>query len=144
MLNEERTSANDSLYETGRLYLAWCHHRPIALFDANTFIDSLPTRDEALLLAIQALTIRFPPGSLTAQRQVKLAQMAAESRRLAMERVTNGTVDLCTLQTLCLLGVVSFMGMFLHHANPLPALLVNGCSKLIHRRKQRVNPCALG
>ncbi|KAH7140171.1 hypothetical protein B0J13DRAFT_446269 [Dactylonectria estremocensis] len=92
----------------GQLYLTWCHNQPISLFRPDTFLETLATRDHELLLALQALSLRFPPGTLSIQKQEKLDAMAKDSRRLAMNKVIDGQVELSTLQTLCLLSIIDF------------------------------------
>ncbi|KAM3453312.1 hypothetical protein MY3296_003903 [Beauveria thailandica] len=92
----------------GRLYLAWCHGQPIALFRPETFLDSLAFRDLELTLALQALSLRYPPSSLTAQKREKLDSMERESRSAVMNRIASSAVELSTLQTLCILSMVEF------------------------------------
>ncbi|OAA73463.1 hypothetical protein ISF_00364 [Cordyceps fumosorosea ARSEF 2679] len=92
----------------GRLYLAWCHGQPIALFDPETFLDSLTFRDLELILALQALSLRYPPSTLTPQKREKLDSMERESRSAVMNRIASSAVELSTLQTLCILSMVEF------------------------------------
>ncbi|KAF7556182.1 hypothetical protein G7Z17_g1622 [Cylindrodendrum hubeiense] len=92
----------------GQLYLTWCHSQPIALFRPDTFLETLHTRELELLLALKALSLRFPPGTLSLQKQEQLDAMAKLSRRRAMDRVTDGHVELSTLQTLCILSIIDF------------------------------------
>lgn len=99
-----------SLRDLDHLYLTWCHNQPLAMFNKDTFAESLPERDHELILALQALAFRFPPGSLTPQRCEQLGSMAKEARYIAMNRVTDGQVRPSTLQTLCLLSLIDFTG----------------------------------
>lgn len=94
----------------GQLYLTWCHNQPLALFSKDTFVESIPKRDRELILALQAVAFRFPPGSLTPQHNERLASMTKEARHIVMNRITDGQVKLSTLQTLCLLSLVHFTG----------------------------------
>ncbi|GKT40589.1 uncharacterized protein ColSpa_00770 [Colletotrichum spaethianum] len=96
------------LMELGRRYLLWFHGQPITLFDEDTFLQSLPSRDPELILALQALVLRFPPGSLTDSGKQQLGDKARTSRRMVMGRVTEGRVELSTLQSLCLLNMFDF------------------------------------
>ncbi|KAH8647737.1 hypothetical protein BX600DRAFT_484365 [Xylariales sp. PMI_506] len=109
--NRERTTATspeqDDLLEAGRLYLIWCHRQPLTLFQRESFLQSLRFRDRELILAIQALSLRFAPGQLGYQSS-KLRSMAKASRDLVMGRLTEGQIELSTLQTLCLLAFLDF------------------------------------
>ncbi|EGX91795.1 hypothetical protein CCM_05952 [Cordyceps militaris CM01] len=98
----------ENLLAMGRLYLAWCHGQPIALFDPETFLDSLPFRDMELILSLQALSLRYPPSTLTPQKREKLDAMERESRSAVMNRIASSAVELSTLQTLCILSMVEF------------------------------------
>lgn len=101
---------DDGLRTAGQLYLTWCHRQPLALFDSETFLDSLPYRDRQLQLALQALSLRFPPGSLTDHKRERLSAMAKASHRHAMDTVLSSRVSLSTLQALCLLSMIEFAG----------------------------------
>lgn len=100
----------ENMLAMGRLYLAWCHGQPIALFDPETFLDSLTFRDLELILALQALSLRYPPSTLTPQKREKLDSMERESRSAVMNRIASSAVELSTLQTLCVLSMVEFAG----------------------------------
>ncbi|KAJ6179426.1 Zn(II)2Cys6 transcription factor [Penicillium mononematosum] len=97
-----------NLEDLGHLYLTWCHNQPLALFDKDTFVQSLPKRNRELILVLQALAFRFPPGSITPQYYGQLSSMAETARQIVMNRIMDRRVDLPTLQTLCLLSVVDF------------------------------------
>ncbi|KAK1993254.1 hypothetical protein LX36DRAFT_684401 [Colletotrichum falcatum] len=92
----------------GRQYLLWFHGQPITLFDEDEFLPSLSSRDPELILALQALVLRFPPGSLTQQLSRRLDEKTREARQMVMNRVAEGRVELSTLQSLCLLSVFDF------------------------------------
>ncbi|KAJ6789827.1 hypothetical protein PWT90_04518 [Aphanocladium album] len=98
----------ENMLAMGRLYLAWCHGQPIALFDPDTFLDSLTFRDLELILALQALSLRYPPSTLTPQKREKLDSMEREARSAVMNRIASSAVELSTLQTLCILSMVEF------------------------------------
>lgn len=102
----------ENLLAMGRLYLAWCHGQPIALFDPETFLDSLTFRDLELILALQALSLRYPPSTLTPQKREKLDSMESEARSAIMTRIASSAVELSTLQTLCVLSLVEFAGVY--------------------------------
>lgn len=90
----------------GSLYLKWCHRQPVELFRSEGFIESLKTRDTELLLALGSLSLRFPPGTLTATREEQLNGMAHSARDSVMQRLAKGRIEQSTLQTLCLLGII--------------------------------------
>ncbi|KZL76610.1 c6 transcription factor [Colletotrichum incanum] len=100
--------AEAPLMEMGRRYLLWFHGQPITLFDEDTFLQSLSSRDPELILSLQALVLRFPPGALTNEVKHQLDEKARTSRRMVMDRVTEGRVELSTLQSLCLLNMFDF------------------------------------
>ncbi|OAA44140.1 hypothetical protein NOR_03868 [Metarhizium rileyi] len=94
----------------GRLYLTWCHGQPIKLFSPDTFLESLTFRDLELILALQTLSLRYPPCALTPQKREKLDSMEKEARSAVMSRIANSETELSTLQTLCILSMVEFAG----------------------------------
>jgi hypothetical protein len=67
-------------------------------------------RDPELVLAFKALSLRFPPGTLTEQRAEELSKASQEANELVMQRVALGKIELSTLQTLCILTMVDFAG----------------------------------
>lgn len=71
---------------------------------------TLGSRDPEVIYAILALTIRFSDETFSADRDFStLANKYAEmARTLVMERVSEGPVELSTLQCLCLLSLVDF------------------------------------
>ena len=109
--------SDPSLQQAGYLYLTWCHNQPISLFKEDNLLQSLRSRDHELRLAIQAISLRFPIGSLTSRKREKLNTMAKTSRRLVMERIVDSQVDLSTLQTLCLLSLIDFTGKSYSHTD---------------------------
>lgn len=111
-LDSDAAVTDQTLVETGQLYLTWCHNQPIALFREENFLDSLKSRDREVLLAVKSLSLRFPPGTLTPQKRERLQVMAKASRRLVMDRIADGHVRLSTLQTLCLLSQLDFVGTY--------------------------------
>ncbi|KLP12975.1 uncharacterized protein LW94_1848 [Fusarium fujikuroi] len=89
--------------ELASLYLTWLHRQPLVLFNAETFAESLPRRETELVLALQALCLRFPPRLLSQQYRQRLHAMAQASREIVMNKVFGSRVDCSVLQTLCLL-----------------------------------------
>ncbi|KAF5644094.1 quinic acid utilization activator [Fusarium sp. NRRL 52700] len=91
--------------ELASLYLTWLHRQPLVLFNAEIFTESLPRREEELILALQALCLRFPPRVLSQQYRQRLHAMAQASRAVVMNKVFGSRVDCSVLQTLCLLSL---------------------------------------
>lgn len=107
-------NVSDELQELGRVYLTWCHKQPMQLFDEDTFVETLPRRDKELILALEALSLRFPPGPITKEKQQQLESSAIEARRLVMNRVVNSDTRLSSLQSLCILSINNFAGKHAH------------------------------
>lgn len=95
-----------------RRYLNWCHRQPFVLFDEDTFLESLRDRgkDSELFVALQTVSLLFPPGALMFEKRQSIESMAKESRQIAMERIRDGQIQLSTMQTLVLLSIVDFSG----------------------------------
>lgn len=100
----------ENLLAMGRLYLTWCHGQPISLFNPDTFLESLTFRDLELILALQTLSLRYPPSTLTPQKRERLDSMEKEARSAVMSRIASSEAELSTLQTLCILSMVEFAG----------------------------------
>lgn len=100
------------LVTMGRLYLTWCHGQPVTLFNADTFLESLPFRDKELILALQTFSLRFPPSDLTPQRRERLDGMEREARSIVMGKIADAEVEISTLQALCILSMVEFASKF--------------------------------
>lgn len=86
------------------LYFKYCHRQPIWLFEREEVRNYDAVPDE-LACSVLALTLRF----LEKQDQMQLYRESAKT--LVMLRVANGTVELTTIESLCLLAYSSFMGM---------------------------------
>lgn len=94
----------------GKLYLLYCDCQPLPLFNRASLIRTLRSRDPEVIYAMIALTIRFsnedfPDDVDSSHLANKYAEMA---RTLVMRRVSEGPVELSTLQCLCLLSLVDF------------------------------------
>ncbi|KAE8148739.1 hypothetical protein BDV25DRAFT_157694 [Aspergillus avenaceus] len=84
------------------LYFHYCNRQPIWCFDYEDLEDKGCLSDE-LVYSILALTARFSPKPWESQRY------GSTARTLIMLRVANGTVDLETIESLCLLSYSSFI-----------------------------------
>ncbi|QGI88201.1 hypothetical protein CEK25_003157 [Fusarium fujikuroi] len=89
------------------LYFEYCHRQPIWCFERDEVRDFGAMHDE-LACSILALTLRFSENG----DQAKL--YANNAKSLIMLRIANGTVDLATLESLCLLSYSSFIDGNVH------------------------------
>jgi hypothetical protein len=91
------------------LYLLYCDSQPLPLFHRSSFLASLPTRDVEIIYAIFALTLRFSDTYHNSRDLTEQVNGYAEvARGLVMKRVSEGPVEVSTLQCLCLLSLVDF------------------------------------
>lgn len=91
------------------LYLTFCNAQPFLLFPHRSSLASLGKRDPELLLAIEALGVRFKgPGAIDQEIQLDIKRKTEKACQMAMMRLASGTVELSTIQTLCLLSILEF------------------------------------
>jgi hypothetical protein len=95
----------EMIVKAGEMYLRYCDCQPIPLFQRESFLRSLDSREPELLFALLALAGRFlEPPTLRSSTD----DFLENSRRMIMGRICEGNVELSTLQTLCLLSMVDF------------------------------------
>lgn len=95
---------NQSTIRVGiTLYFRYCHRQPIWCFERDEVNDysSIP---EELCNSILALTSRFSDGLDKSQ------MYANNAKSMILRRIANGTVELPTIESLCLLSFSSFIG----------------------------------
>lgn len=81
------------------------------LFPNRSSLASLGKRDPELLLAIEALGVRFTRPGVTDQGiQLEIKRKTERACQIVMMRLASGTVELSTIQTLCLLSMLEFTG----------------------------------
>ncbi|KAI8412148.1 hypothetical protein FOFC_08774 [Fusarium oxysporum] len=107
-ISEPSNSEDQELLRAGQLYQTWCHNQPVRMFRQEDFLDTLKHRDTELQLAVKMLTYRFPPGQISADKNAALCLLSASCRKLVTDRIYDGKIRLSTLQTLCLLSMISF------------------------------------
>ena len=91
------------------LYLLYCDCQPLPLFNRDSFIVTLETRDPEVLLSMLALASRFSEDPNIRANLAEIAKGYVESARaLVNRRLSDGPIELSTLQTLCLLSLVDF------------------------------------
>lgn len=88
------------------LYFDYCHRQPIWCFERHE-VDDQDWIPKELVCSIIALTARF------SRDRDQLCHYGNTAKNQIMFRVANGTVDLATIESLCLLSYSSFIGM--HH-----------------------------
>ncbi|KLU87960.1 C6 transcription factor [Magnaporthiopsis poae ATCC 64411] len=84
------------------LYFKYCHRQPIWCFERHEIGDP-ETLPEELTSSIMALTARF------SQQPVDTQLYISNAKTLIMLRLANGTVDLYTIESLCLLAYSSLV-----------------------------------
>ena len=99
----------ETIVEAADTYLLYCDCQPLPLFRRHGFIQSLSTRDTEVLFAMLALTLRFSENASFLDDRHELARDYMEtSRKTIMKKVTDGMVELSTIQSLCLISLVDF------------------------------------
>lgn len=102
----------EEILPIAKLYLQYCESQPLPLFHRDSFLGSLQTRDSEVIFAMLALASRFSYSHSNKTESTGLVNGYAEvSRGLIMKRVSEGPVELSTLQCLCLLSLVDFTSM---------------------------------
>ncbi|KAJ5092975.1 hypothetical protein N7456_008836 [Penicillium angulare] len=84
------------------LYFQYCHRQPIWCFDREEVKDPSYISEE-LVCSIITLTARF------SQDRDEIQQYGDTARTLVMLRIANGTVELETIESLCLLSYSAFL-----------------------------------
>lgn len=100
----------DQVLSAAELYLLYCDSQPLPLFHRDSFLGTLDSRDPEVIYAMMALSIRFSENLYRGTRELmRLVNSYAEvARSLVMTRISEGPVELSTLQCLCLLSLVDF------------------------------------
>ena len=87
------------------LYFHYCHRQPIWCFERDQVSDYARIPEE-LACSILALTSRFSDSRGRGQLH------GDNAKTLVMLRIANGSVEVTTMESLCLLAYSSFMGIF--------------------------------
>ncbi|KAJ5292959.1 uncharacterized protein N7443_008912 [Penicillium atrosanguineum] len=91
------------------LYRIFCNFQPLPLFPREGSYASLASRDPELVLAMEALGVRFlGRGVQDSQTNEQITFKTKMASQLVMARLTEGNVELSTIQTLCLLSMLEF------------------------------------
>jgi hypothetical protein len=87
------------------MYLECCHRQPVWCLNIKE-LGNIESHPEELICSILALTMRFARDADQGQRY------ADSAKSLIMLRVANGSVELATIESLCLLAYSSFIGKY--------------------------------
>lgn len=103
--------AKHSLTRAIEVYFSRCHRQPLWLFDQDRGVDSEGMAEE-IALPILALALHYCPDLVTEGSASSSSPevYADTARTLIMLRLANGRVSFFTLQGLCLLAWVNFIG----------------------------------
>ncbi|OQD96766.1 hypothetical protein PENVUL_c087G05419 [Penicillium vulpinum] len=116
----------EEIVPIAELYLLYCDSQPLPLFYRDSFLSSLQTREAELLFAILALASRFSYAHRNRADSTSLINSYAEvARGLVMKRVSEGPVELSTLQCLCILSLVDFTNGNTHRSSIHSSLAMN-------------------
>ena len=86
------------------LYFQYCHRQPVWCFDRDE-LEENGCLSKELIFSIMALTFRF------SRERGQTHNYGDNARNLIMLRIANGSVELETIESLCLLSYSSFIGM---------------------------------
>lgn len=113
---------NDSMFaippkyivtESISLYFQYCHKQPLWLFDPDGLSMPEGCRNE-VIFGILALALRYSNNDFLHGRTDQLCRRYAEAAcSLVMLRITQGTVDLSTMQSLCLIALAEYISKWL-------------------------------
>ncbi|KAJ5937227.1 C6 transcription factor [Penicillium verhagenii] len=116
----------EDIIPIAELYLLYCESQPLPLFHISSFIASLQGRDIEIIYGILALSLRFSDSYRNYHNLTELVNSYAEvARGLVMKRVSEGPVEISTLQCLCLLSLVDFTNGNTHRSSIHSSLAVN-------------------
>ncbi|KAI9375493.1 hypothetical protein BJX61DRAFT_129432 [Aspergillus egyptiacus] len=107
VLVQSHLQQND-LSTVAHLFLTCCNYQPLPLFHPDNFVETLGGRDPELILAIHAISLRFGRSPDGSDLRPYIGDCAHRARTLVMERVSQDSLELSTLQTLCLLAMFDF------------------------------------
>lgn len=102
---DSHPNASSQISQAIELYFQYCHRQPIWCFDREEVKDPSYISEE-LACSILTLTSRF------SRERDEMLHYGDSARTLVMLRIANGTVELETIESLCLLAYSSFLGMF--------------------------------
>ncbi|KAF2709368.1 hypothetical protein K504DRAFT_431849 [Pleomassaria siparia CBS 279.74] len=97
------------IVDAAGVYLQYCDCQPLPLFHRASFIQTLEHRDPEVLLSLLALTSRFTGSPNSPPNHAKpVREYVDTARGIISKKVFDGTIELSTIQALCLLALVDF------------------------------------
>lgn len=100
----------DVVEEGIALYFQYCHKQPLWLFDPDDLPIPGKCRSE-IIFGILSLSLRYSTNPLLKGRIDQMCRQYAEAARsYAMLRITQGTVNLSTIQSFCLFALAEYIG----------------------------------
>jgi hypothetical protein len=95
------------------IYALNCDCQPLALFQRDHLMKTYGEREVELVCALLAWTLRFAEETDPLYAYIESATIYVDMARAgAMYKITQGQVELSTLQTLCIIGLLDFTGMY--------------------------------
>lgn len=90
-------------------YLKNCDCQPLPLFHRDTLRNSFPDRHPEIVFSFLGLMIRYSDDTWVRRNAAsESARYSQAAHQLVMSRVTEGRVELSTIQALCLLSLTEF------------------------------------
>ncbi|KAL4884964.1 hypothetical protein BJY04DRAFT_156241 [Aspergillus karnatakaensis] len=92
-----------------QLFHTYCNFQPLPIFHHKSFLATWKDRDPELILAMQALGLRFKGNGIAdseVDRQIR--EWTESSRRMISTRMREGSVEISTLQTLTILILIDY------------------------------------
>ncbi|KAF7590441.1 hypothetical protein BBP40_002845 [Aspergillus hancockii] len=136
----------ENVLAIAELYLLYCDSQPLPLFHRDSFLSSLGNRDAEIIYAILALSVRFAEDQYRDANDlaVRINGYTEVARNLVMKRVSEGPVELSTLQCLCLLSLVDFTNGNTHRSSIHSSLAMNlaQCANLASESHIALSPAA--
>jgi hypothetical protein len=123
--NQDEAPSWPEIQRAGELYSTFCDSQPLPLFSPEQWIDSLWSRDTEVIHALIALTERFDTTKSVTARTQRYNDFLNSARKRVMKRVAEGPVELSTIQTLCLLGLIAFNGSYTAQASTYISLAMD-------------------
>lgn len=91
------------------LYFRYCHKQPLWLLDPEDLASPENCRNE-VIFGVLTLALRYSDNPLLEGRKDQMCRQYAESARgLVMFRIAQGSVDLSTMQSLCLIALAEYI-----------------------------------
>lgn len=92
------------------LYFQYCHKQPLWLFEPDDLLIPEACRNE-VVFGVLSLALRYSSNPFLDGRTDQMCRQYAEAARsYAMLRVAQGTVNLSTIQSFCLIALAEYIG----------------------------------